>query len=250
MEGYVHSIETMGTVDGPGIRFVVFLQGCPLRCKYCHNPDSWRIGIGEKKSVEEILERYERYLPYLKNGGITVTGGEPLRQIQFVTRLFEKARERGIHTCLDTSGITFDKNDKNIVRQFICLTKVTNLVMLDIKHMDSEKHRELTGASNENVLDFLEFLDESGMEIWIRHVVVPGLTDDRESLNSLGELIGHTKNVKAIDILPYHTMGRSKYKKLGMTYPLDGIPDCTPEDAAKAREVIMEGVRTARFYAG
>ncbi len=247
MDGMVHSIETMGTVDGPGIRFVVFLQGCPLRCRYCHNPDTWVWDAGTVRSTDELLAQYNRYLPYFRNGGITVSGGEPLCQMEFVTELFTEARKRGIHTCLDTSGITFDKNDEAKKKNFYSLTKVTDLVMLDIKHMDSEQHIKLTGSSVENVLDFALFLDGSGTEIWIRHVLVPGWTDDRESLTRLGTFTGRLKNLKAIDLLPYHKMGKIKYDKLNMTYPLSGVPECQPEEIKRARNIILEAVRKARL---
>lgn len=248
MEGYVHSTESMGTVDGPGIRFVVFLQGCLLRCKYCHNPDTWKIQAGTLMTVEEILKKYERYKAYLKNGGITVTGGEPLLQMEFVTELFAKAKEKGIHTCLDTSGVTFDRSNLKKIKAFNLLTNVTDLVMLDIKHIDSERHKELTGCPNENILDFALYLDERNVPVWIRHVVVPGVTDDEKFLKQLGNFIGERKNVKALDILPYHTMGKAKYNKLGISYPLAHIEPLSKADALKAREFVLQGIRETRMH--
>lgn len=247
-KGYVHSTESMGTVDGPGIRFVVFMQGCPMRCLYCHNPDTWEVGRGQEKTVKEIIDKYNRYRAYLKDGGITVTGGEPLLQIDFVTELFEEARRQGIHTCLDTSGNVFSRTNQAMLEKFDRLLKVTNLVMLDIKHMDNEKHRELTGKANTNILDFARYLQEKQVETWIRHVVVPGYTYDTEELLALGRFIGTLDNVKAIDVLPYHTMGRAKYAKLGIDYPLGDTPALTKEQAMKARQVVLAGVSQTRNY--
>lgn len=236
----------MGTVDGPGIRFVVFMQGCPMRCQYCHNPDTWEIGKGQQKTVKEIIDKYNRYRAYLKDGGITVTGGEPLLQIDFVIELFEEAGRQGIHTCLDTSGVGFSRKNKDMLEKIDRLLKVTNLVMLDIKHMDEEGHRKLTGHSNENILDFARYLQEKQVDIWIRHVVVPNITYNTEELLELGRFIGTLDNVKAIDILPYHTMGKEKYKKLGMSYPLGDTPALTKEQAVKARQVVLAGVSQTR----
>lgn len=236
----------MGTVDGPGIRFVVFMQGCPMRCQYCHNPDTWEIGKGQPKTVKEIIDKCNRYRAYLKDGGITVTGGEPLLQIDFVIELFEEARRQGIHTCLDTSGVGFSRKNKDMLEKIDRLLNVTNLVMLDIKHMNEEGHRKLTGHSNENILDFARYLQEKQVDTWIRHVVVPNITYHTEELLELGRFIGTLDNVKAIDILPYHTMGKEKYKKLGMSYPLGDTPALTKEQAVKARQVVLAGVSQTR----
>lgn len=162
MEGYIHSTESFGTVDGPGIRFVIFLQGCPMRCQYCHNPDTWAVNQGQKRSVESLLDEYDSYKEFMTNGGITCTGGEPLLQMDFVIELFEKAKQRGIHTCLDTSGVTFDADNSQILEQFKRLMKSTDLVMLDIKHIDPEEHKKLTGHSNKNILAFARFLRDEG----------------------------------------------------------------------------------------
>ena len=202
MEGFIHSTESFGTVDGPGIRFVIFFQGCPMRCLYCHNPDTWKIGTGTKRTVESLLVEYDSVKEFMKNGGITCTGGEPLVQIDFVTELFEKAKEKGIHTCLDSSGITFTPDS---TEKFERLCKCTDLVMLDIKHIDREEHKKLTGHYNDNILAFAKFLSEHGVPIWIRHVVVPGITDKEEYLFRLGEFISQLKTLKALDVLPYHT---------------------------------------------
>jgi len=246
MDGFVHSIESFGTVDGPGIRLVVFLQGCPMRCKYCHNPDTWQAGKGMRVSVDEILAQYDRNKQFYVRGGITVTGGEPLMQIDFVLELFEAAKRKGIHTCIDTSGVTYRPGKSEYNDKLDALLGHTDLVMLDIKHIDSAAHRELTGFANEGILAFAKLLEEKNVPVWIRHVVVPGITDGEEDLRALGRFIGGLSNVKALDVLPYHTMGESKYEALGMTYPLAGVPALPKERAAQAREIILSGVREGR----
>ena len=241
MQGFVHSVESLGTVDGPGIRYVVFLQGCPMRCLYCHNPDTWAPNKGTQMSPEQIVSECERYRPYLKKGGLTITGGEPLLQLEFVIQTFSLAKERGFHTCLDTSGILFEDNEA-----FARLCEVTDLVLLDIKHMDDAKHRKLTGHSNENVFAFAHYLDDKHVPVWIRHVVVPGITFDENELLKLGNFIGSLRNVKAIDVLPYHDLGKSKYEKLGLDYPLADTPPLTKDEAIWARNKVLEGYKMAR----
>lgn len=247
MTGRIHSIESFGTVDGPGVRLVVFLQGCPMRCQYCHNPDTWKMAGGTEMTVEEILRQYESSRNFYRGGGITATGGEPMMQLEFVTELFEAAREKDIHTCLDTSGVTFRRDSKELLSKFERLLKSTNLVMLDIKHIDDEKHKPLTGQSNSNILDFARYLDELEVPVWIRHVVVPGLTDHEEDLYRLGRFIGELKNVKALDVLPYHDMGKVKYESLGMEYPLKDVPPMSREDAVAAKKIILSGIKAARL---
>jgi len=246
MAGFIHSIESFGTVDGPGIRFVVFLQGCPLRCLYCHNPDTWDKHKGTEKTADEILEEFNKNRDFYKRGGITVTGGEPLLQIDFVTELFRKAKEQDIHTCIDTSGVVFNKNSDEQLKKFDELVKYTDLVMLDIKHIDPEGHKTITGSSNKNVLAFAEYLDEKNITIWVRHVVVKGYTDNKDDLRRLGRYLAHLKNLKALDVLPYHTMGVQKYKELGIDYRLDGLEPLSIQDAIKAKSYIMEGLRDER----
>lgn len=247
MIGHIHSIESFGTVDGPGVRLVVFLKGCPMRCLYCHNPDTWEKAGGNPMTADEILDQYEREKGFYKNGGITATGGEPLLQIDFVTELFEKAKEKGIHTCLDTSGATFLPDHPKVLQRIERLIQSTDLVMLDIKQIDPEKHQMLCSQPLQPVLAFAQFLDQTQTDIWIRHVVVPDYTDEEQDLFKLGEFIGTLKHVKALDVLPYHDMGKVKYEKLGKPYPLEGIPPLSKEKAIEARNIIMEGIRKSRL---
>ena len=237
--GKIHSIETCGTVDGPGIRFVVFTQGCPMRCLYCHNPDSQSTDGGEEITSSQIIERYEGVKEFCK-GGITVTGGEPLVQTEFVTELFKMAQAKDIHTALDTSGVLFNKEHKEKIDE---LLKYTNLVLLDIKHIDDEEHKKLTGHSNKNILDFAKYLSEVGKPVWIRHVVVPEITYNEKYLQKLGEFLSELKNIKALDVLPYHNMAIPKYEALGIPYKLKDIPPLSKDDAIKARDIIIESMR-------
>lgn len=241
--GFIHSVESFGAVDGPGLRLVVFFQGCPLRCRYCHNPDTWKVGAGTEKSVSDILGVWERNKAfYLPPGGITATGGEPLLQLEFLTALFEAAGSRGIHTCLDTSGWPYRKDRRN---EFERLAKVLDLVLLDIKHGDPEGHRHLAGVDIGPVVDFGDFLHEMGIPVVIRHVVVPGLTDGADELGKVGRLISAWDNVIGIDTLPYHSMGAEKYGRLGIPYPLEDVPDATEEDAGRARSVIVSSLHSS-----
>jgi len=246
MDAYLHSTESFGTVDGPGVRFVVFLQGCPMRCQYCHNPDTWEIRGGERRSAESLIEEYEHNRAFYKNGGITVTGGEPLVQIDFLLEFFRLAKEKEIHTCIDTSGATYRPGDSEYNRKLDAVLALTDLVMLDIKHMDPSSHRALTGMDNEGILAFACYLNEKKIPMWIRHVVVPGITDDPDALSRLGWFIGGLSSVKALDVLPYHTLGVSKYEALGIPYPLSGIENATKEQAARAKQVILDAYRQSR----
>ena len=239
MNGYIHSTESFGTVDGPGVRFVVFLQGCPMRCQYCHNPDTWKMNTGSVRSTQSLIQEYERNKAFYAKGGITVTGGEALMQIDFVLELFTIAKQKNIHTCLDTSGVTYHPGASSYNKKLDELMKVTDLVMLDIKHIDKEGHKVLTGHDNANILAFAQYLDEKKVPVWIRHVVVPGITDDPDQLTRLGSFLGTLSNIKALDVLPYHIMGVTKYQQLGIPYPLDGIPPATKEQAANAKKLIL-----------
>lgn len=232
--GKIHSLETFGTVDGPGVRFVVFFQGCPMRCQYCHNPDTWKIEDGEEMSADEIIDRFERNRSFYQTGGITATGGEPMLQIDFLTELFTKAKAKGIHTCLDTSGIMFPGKYEKIEQ----LMSVTDLVMLDIKHINDEEHQKLTGQSNSNILAFAKYLDSIGKPVWIRHVVVPGITFDEKELTELGLFLKTLRNVEKLEVLPYHSMGKVKYDNLGMDYVLKDTPQLTKAEAKEAEHII------------
>lgn len=246
MNGRIHSLETFGTVDGPGVRFVVFVQGCPMRCQYCHNPDTWSTVGGTEISVDEILEKYDANKSFYKHGGITVTGGEPLLQIDFLTELFMKAKDKGIHTCIDTSGIVYKPDNQFIIDKLDVLMQYTNLVMLDIKHIDPEEHKKLCSQPNDGILAFAKYLSDKEIPVWIRHVVVPGITYNEEYLYKLGLFIGTLKNVKALDVLPYHTMGVSKYENLGIDYPLKGVPALNKDEVMKAKSFIINGIKETR----
>ena len=247
MTGYIHSTESFGSVDGPGIRFVIFMQGCPLRCKFCHNPDTWELKKGTQMTSDELIALYMKNKAFYSKGGITVTGGEPLLQVDFLLELFTKAKENGIHTCIDTSGITYNPNNAEYHQKLSELMKLTDLVMLDIKHIDSAKHIDLTGMDNKNVLAFAEFVDSFGTEICIRHVVVGGITDSADDLKNLGRFIGKLKHLRYLDVLPYHTMGVNKYKELGLEYPLEGLPSTSQVKAAECKNHILQGIREIRI---
>jgi pyruvate formate lyase activating enzyme len=237
----VHSFESFGTVDGPGIRFVVFLQGCPLRCQYCHNPDTWSFG-GEEYSAQDVVTRALRYKnSFGEKGGVTVTGGEPLLQIDFITELFTQLKSKGIHTCIDTSGITFRAADAACVEIHEKLMQVTDLVLLDIKHIDENACQTLTGQSNQNTLAFAKFLSERGTKMWIRQVLAPGYTDGEETLVKTRAFIDTLATVEKVEVLPYHTMGEVKYKNVGMQYPLAGVEAPSKEKIANAKRILCEG---------
>lgn len=239
--GKIHSIETCGTVDGPGIRFVVFVQGCPMRCLYCHNPDTWDTNedVCKKMSIEEILEQYKSVKEFCK-GGLTITGGEPLLQIDFIIDLFKTAKNLNIHTALDTSGICFTPDN---TLKYDELIQYTDLVLLDIKHINNDEHIKLTKHSNKNILNFAKYLSDNKIPMWIRHVTVPGINDKEEYLEELGQFISTLKTVKALDILPYHNMAIPKYEKLGLEYPLRDITPATKADALRARNIIVSSIK-------
>ena len=246
MKGYIHSKESFGTVDGPGLRYVVFFQGCPMRCQYCHNPDTWEVRKGREVTVDEILKDYNKNRSFYKKGGLTVTGGEPLLQVDFLLELFKEAKAQDIHTCIDTSGITYHPGRTSYIEKLDELMQYTDLVMLDIKHIDPVKHKELTAQENKGILAFAKYLEEKKIPLWVRHVVVPGISDDPKDLKDLGKFIGTLKNLKALDVLPYHTMGVNKYKEIGLTYPLEGVEALPKEKAVEAKAYIMEGIREVR----
>ncbi|MBQ9246392.1 pyruvate formate lyase-activating protein [bacterium] len=241
IKGNIHSIESFGTVDGPGIRLVIFMQGCPMRCLYCHNPDTWSFDKNKHITVEEILNKYDSIKEFLKNGGITVTGGEPLVQTDFVTKLFKRAKEKGIHTAIDTSGILFDKNNTEKIDELI---KYTDLVLLDIKHIDDNEHKMLTEHSNKNVLEFAKYLSDKKVPMWIRHVIVPTINDKEEYLIKLGKFLKQLNNVQALDVLPYHNMAIPKYEKLGINYKLKDVLPATKEETIRARDIILNSYKS------
>ena len=239
MKGNIHSIETFGTVDGPGIRYVIFLQGCPLRCAYCHNPDTWQVGVGEEKDTDELVEDILKYTRYIE--GITVSGGEPLMQIDFLIDLFEKVKANNLTTCIDTSGILFDKNNKQFVSKIDKLLNLCDLVMLDIKHIDNEEHKKLTTHSNTNVLEFAKYVDSKNVNMWLRYVLVSTINDSDEVVARWKSFADGLNNVSKIEVLPYHKLGIEKYKKLGLEYRLEGIPEPDKDLIEKVKKELDKG---------
>jgi len=237
LKGRIHSIETFGTLDGPGIRFVVFMQGCPLRCIYCHNRDTWNPSGGKEYTVDEVIDELKKYIDFIRfsGGGITVTGGEPTLQAEFVTEVFKRCKEIDIHTALDTSGFADIKRVEELIRY-------TDLVLLDIKHALPEKHKAITGVGNEKIITFSHYLSEHNVPIWIRYVLVPGYTDSEEDLQLAAKFIGKLKSVKKVEVLPYHSMGSYKWEKLGVEYPLKGVDSPTSEQVAKASEILRSAL--------
>lgn len=241
-KGFVHSVESFGSVDGPGIRFLIFLQGCPMRCQFCHNPDSWKTGIGEERTADELLDQAERFRAYWgDNGGITVSGGEALLQIDFLLELFEKAKQRGIGTSLDTSAQLFTRKSP-FFEKFERLMELTDTVLLDIKHIDDEEHRKLTRHSNANILDCARYLSEIDKPVWIRHVLIPGITDKDEYLVRLRDFLSTLHNIERIEVLPYHTLGVYKYEKLGIDYPLKDVQPPAAERVANANDILQQAL--------
>lgn len=228
VKGRIHSSETYATVDGPGIRYIVFFQGCPLQCKYCHNRDTWDARGGTEMEVAEVLEEFKKYLPfYLRSGGgMTASGGEPTLQPEFLNELFVGVRDLGANTAINTTGYV----NLDTVEIFI---DNTDLVLLDLKVMDREKHRELTGVDNDLIIEFAKYLDSINKPMWIRHVIIPGHTDDREDIKTMVAFLKNFDNVDRVELLPYHTFGESKWAQLGCQYPLKGVE---PPD----RELLLE----------
>lgn len=234
MIGKIHSIETFGTVDGPGIRFVIFMQGCTLKCKYCHNRDTWKLNSGTPTSIDELIKEILNYKSYMDNsgGGVTVSGGEPLLQAQFVTELFKNLKQHGIHTALDTAGSIPISNE---IKE---LLKYTDLVILDIKHIDDQKAINLTGFSNKNNLEFAKYLNNINIPIWIRQVLVPGYTDDKFDLQKLKAFINSLSNVEKVELLPYHNLGKFKWDEIGDKYELENVVPPSQEDIKKAEQIL------------
>lgn len=238
INGRIHSVESFGSADGPGVRYIVFLKGCNMRCQYCHNPDTWAKDGGELMTPEEVLKKALRYKTYWKEkGGITVSGGEALLQIDFVTELFRLAKEKGVNTCLDTSGNPFSLEEP-FKSKFDELMKYTDLFMLDIKHMDDAAHRKLTGQTNQNILEMAAYLSDHGKAMWIRHVLVPGITTEEDELHRLRSFLDTLKTVERVEVLPYHTLGVFKWKELGIPYQLEGVDPPTKEQIDRAKEIL------------
>jgi len=234
----VHSIESFGAADGPGVRYVIFLQGCSMRCKYCHNPDTWSLDNGKEMTAEELISKALRYKAYWKNdGGITVSGGEPLLQLDAVTELLKLAKEKDINTAIDTSGIVFSKDEK-FLNKFNELMKYTDLVLLDIKEINPERHKNITEHDNRNVLDMAEYLSKINKPVWIRHVLVPEYSDFDDDLIKLSKFIGNLTNVKKVEVLPYHTLGVFKWENLGIPYELENIKPPTKERISNAEQIL------------
>ena len=238
VQGYVHSIESFGSVDGPGVRYIIFLSGCPMRCLFCHNPDTWDMTKGEKKTAQELIQDSLDCRNYWgTKGGITVSGGEPLAQLDFLIELFEEAKKNSINTCIDTAGGPFTK-ESPWFDKFQHLMELTNTLLMDIKHIDPAEHKKLTGMGNDNVIQMFRYLDEIKKPIWIRHVLVPGYSDNDEYLTKTRDFIRTLGNVHRVEILPYHTLGITKYKNLGIPYPLEGIESPTSERVKNARQIL------------
>lgn len=237
--GTIHSTENFGTVDGPGVRFIVFTQGCRMRCQFCHNPDTWKIGGGKERSTDDILAEALRYKTYWgKDGGITVSGGEPLLQMEFLIDLFKKAKAAGVHTTLDSCGKPFTREEP-FFSQFEELMKYTDLILFDIKHIDDEQHKVLTSLGNSNILEMAKNISEINQPVWIRHVLVPQRTDYDEYLIRLSDFIKTLNNVKKVEVLPYHTMGLYKYQEMGIPYPLEGIETPSTERVNNAKKILQ-----------
>lgn len=228
--GYINSSESFGTKDGPGIRFIYFLQGCQLRCLYCHNADTWNKGEKTKMSVDEAFHEIEKVKNFTKTGGVTLSGGEPLMQAKFVYELFQKCKEAHIHTCLDTNGYIFNDEVKKVL-------EITDLVLLDIKHINPEKYLKLTEVELQPTLDFMQYLSDIGKPTWLRYVLVPGYTDDAEDLRNWAKYVSQFKNVERVDILPFHQMGGYKWEQIGREYPLKNVSAATLEDVEKAEMI-------------
>lgn len=241
MQGYIHSTESFGSVDGPGVRYIIFTSGCAMRCAFCHNPDTWNMTDGTLMDSDELLAKALRYKNYWKDkGGITVSGGEPLLQIDFLIDLFKKAKAAGVNTCLDSSGNPFTKEEP-FFSKFQELMKYTDLVMLDIKDIREDAHKELTGCTNQNIIEMAKTLSDMGKAMWIRHVLVPEGSDNDEQLHALRAFIDTLETVERVEVLPYHTLGIFKWENLGIPYRLEGINAPTEERIRNAEEIL--GIR-------
>lgn len=238
--GYYNSIETFALVDGPGVRTVLFLQGCKMRCLYCHNPETWNIKKENPITPEQFIEKALKYKPYWQDyGGITISGGEPLLQIDFLIELAKLAKQNGISFCIDTSGNPFDKDDKDFMMKFNELIQYTDLFLLDLKCIDNQAHKELTGWENKNILDMATYLSNKNVPVWVRHVLVPGLTNKRDYLERLGDFISSLNNVDRLEVLPYHSLAREMYQELNIPYKLDGISAPNKAEIKEAEDILQ-----------
>lgn len=234
----VHSLESFGSVDGPGVRFVVFLQGCRMRCQFCHNPDTWKTDENRLMTADELLSKALRYRSYWgEKGGITVSGGEPLLQIDFLIEFFKMAKAEGVHTTIDTAGNPFTREEP-FFGKFRRLMEVTDLLMLDIKEINPARHRTITGFGNENILDMARYLSDIGKPVWIRHVLVPERSDYDEDLRELRRFLDTLSNVQRVEVLPYHTLGVFKWENLGIRYPLENIQPPQKERVKNAKKLL------------
>jgi len=233
MEGYVHSVETCGTVDGPGIRYVIFFQGCPLRCKFCHNPDTWKMYEGKKCTAKEVVDDILRYKNFIRSGGVTISGGEPLLQADFASEILKECRKHGIHTAIDTSGAVPLSKCRHAVDE-------ADLILLDIKSIDTFKCRELTGKGNEDALKLLDYLELKGKEVWIRHVVVPGITENYDDIEEMGKYLSRYKVISRVEILPFHKMGEYKWKELNLKYELEDTQPPEKESVEKIKNILSK----------
>ncbi|MUK90179.1 pyruvate formate lyase-activating protein [Ornithinibacillus sp. L9] len=244
MKGRIHSVETCGTLDGPGIRYVLFMQGCLLRCQFCHNPDTWKMGDGKEVTVEELMKDITSYLPFFQasGGGVTVSGGEPLLHTKFLVELFKELKKYDIHTTIDTSGGCFSRSP-SFLTSLDELLSLTDLVLLDLKQIDPLKHKKLTGLSNEHILDFANYLAEKEVPIWVRHVLVPGKSDFDEDLYNLSDFIQTLPNVEKVEVLPYHKLGVYKWEALGYEYPLEGVEPPTADRVRNAEAILSRSIK-------
>ncbi|EOD01166.1 pyruvate formate-lyase-activating protein [Caldisalinibacter kiritimatiensis] len=234
MIGKIHSIESLGLNDGPGVRFVVFFQGCNLRCVYCHNPDTWSIASGEEITPKQLVNKAIRFKSYFKSsqGGVTCSGGEPLLQPDFLIEFLKLCKKNGIHTAIDTAGVGIGKYEE--------ILKYTDLVLLDIKHIDEKGYEKIAGGNYDEFRRFVKVLKKTDIDLWIRHVVVPTMTDSESHINSLRDIIGGFDNVKKIELLPYHTLGVNKYKKMDIPYKLEGVKPMDKEKIKVLEKIIQK----------
>lgn len=237
IKGNVHHIESMGTFDGPGVRYILFLQGCPFKCKFCHNRNSWSTKTNKLMTVDEVINDFKKYETFYKEGGITVSGGEPLMQTPFLIELFKRFKEMGVHTCIDTSAACYNIKQSAAFKE---LMQYTDLVLLDIKQINEEKHKELVGATNKHVLEFAKFLDDLKVPTFTRHVLIPTVNNNLEDLLALRVFLNTLNNVVDINVLPYHTSGKSKWEEMGLVYPLDGIKEPTLYEVMFAEKILKE----------